>query len=309
MDETDADSVSKADLSDKDDEYEEKVGGGGRRIFSPEDGELIGGSFALPAWVFVITRILFSGFHFSLGTTVLVSANVLIGKLSGYKWLYRLAGGVHVIMGTSFLVLAIASFRYFRATRSTSSRTSISSTSSNSSSPPTSIINYIASPIHHTGVSLATTLSVMSTIYIYCGKSTSGNSGGIVNVKNFGVVSRMVLNPLLGTAYSVAGTSSMLDFMLGARIRFRKEYIPLPPLVLLIFFASIGNKSFSLPHAVRFMEKENRLGLWLLALHLVCAVIAAVAVPMTYIGGWIEPRLNKLWEEYKEAIENQDSNA
>jgi len=98
MDETDADSVSKADLSDKDDEYEEKVGGGGRRIFSPEDGELIGGSFALPAWVFVITRILFSGFHFSLGTTVLVSANVLIGKLSGYKWLYRLAGGVHVIM-------------------------------------------------------------------------------------------------------------------------------------------------------------------------------------------------------------------
>lgn len=300
MDDSDTTSVSKSDeFNSNDDEAIEEHPGGRRPLFSAEDGEQIGGSFALPTWMFIGTRLMYSAFHFSLGTTVLVSANLLIGnQLSAYKWLYRLAGGVHVVMGISFLVLTVASFRYFRETRSTSSKESSTSLSPSSSTSP-SLINYIASPIHHTAVALATTLSFMSTIYMYYCKSSKNSSGN-----GFGIVSRMVLNPLVGTAYSVAGTSSMLDFMLGARIRFRKEYIPLPPLVLFICFACIANKSFALPHALRFMEKH--LMLWLIALHVLCIVNASVAVPLSYIGGCIEPKLSKYWNEYKQAIADQE---
>lgn len=243
-----------------------------RRTFQPETIEDIGASFWCPTWILLCTRALSGLGHLSFGIVILVLASAFPNRLFPWKWLYVLPALVHLMLSVSFLLLASASYMHIRSFEN-------------------SAIQRTVIPLHHTGVALANFLAFMTALYRYFAERTRTPS----------VISAILINPFLFSAYNMSGPPATIDFLLGCRLRFRLEYVWLAPLNLAIFTAAvsvINQGVVQFPHAIKFLSRTRVLfASWMIFFHIVCTLIAIIAVPMSYISGLIDQRLKERREQ------------
>lgn len=231
---------------------------GARRIFTPEKTINVGGSYLLPPWVLVCTRLISALVTLGIGVTCVVLSRALRGPLQPYAWLYMLPGSTLILQAAAFGVLcggSVASTRHCED----------------------HIAMWLGSLLHQCSSTLAMFLAIVSAAHSACAKED-----------HFSLTRVFILNPFLWSTYNVGMALSMIDFTLGARIIFRAEYIPLPIITLVIFTVIVHRtERVQFPEALQFIHGSDYIA-WLLGFHILCGICALLMMVVSRLNYLID---------------------